>query len=77
MEAAATGDLAALARVAEAGDIAEACLEALRSGIASGIGWGFVVAGVVSAFAVPVALAWREAPDDQGAPSAPAGEPGS
>lgn len=73
IEQAATGDLAALAAIADRlGDDGGPCLDVLRQGIADGIGWGFVVAAGVSAFAVLAAAAWR-AP----AQSSPSGSSGS
>lgn len=77
LQDAATGDLAALADIAERlGDAGSRCLSVLRQGIADGIGWGFVVAAGVSVFAVFAALAWR--PSGGGADqSSPSGSSGS
>ncbi len=76
LEKAASGDLGALAVVGERlGPAGSACLDVLRQGIADGIGWGFVVAGGVSALAVFAALAWRPTAHvgDQSSPSGSAG----
>ena len=59
---AASGDLAAL-DVLGAGLPADSpCLIAVKEGIAEGIGWGFVVAGLISLVALLAALAWVPAP---------------
>ena len=62
---AASGDLAALDSLSAGLPPDSPCLVAVRAGIAEGIGWGFVVAGLISSAALLAALAWvpAAAPD--------------
>ena len=62
---AASGDLAALDSLSAGLPPDSPCLVAVRAGIAEGIGWGFVVAGLISLAALLAALAWvpAAAPD--------------
>ena len=67
---AASGDLAALELLGAGLPADSPCLVAVKAGIAEGIGWGFVVAGLISLVALLAALAWVPAPAP--APAEPA-----
>ncbi|MEC8320046.1 MAG: MFS transporter [Planctomycetota bacterium] len=59
LAAAASGDPKAFAVLSEGLAPGAACLEAVRAGISRGIGWGFVVAGLVAGGSFVAATRWR------------------
>ena len=59
IQRAAAGDPQAFSSVAAMVPADSECLDVIRQGISSGIGWGFVVAGFVASVAVVAAILWR------------------
>ena len=70
IQRAASGDPKAFSSVAAMVPTGSECLDVIRQGISSGIGWGFVVAGLVASTGVIAAICWRPGGDvDQSASS--------
>ena len=64
IQRAASGDPKAFASVAAVMPTGSDCLDVIRQGISNGIGWGFVVAGIVASMSVFAAIRWQPGEDD-------------
>jgi MFS family permease len=69
VQRAAAGDPKAFSTVAASVPDDSECLDVIRTGISTGIGWGFVVAGIVASTAFLAAIRWRPGTAEVQSPS--------